>query len=128
MQKILLIIIIALIVGGVGVWRQFGSPINENIPTSADNAPPGSIHNLPVPDAVAAVRTLVAEELGVSEGVIIVMTAFEKEWRDGCLGLAGEDELCIQVITPGYEVTVLAQGKERVYRTNADGSQIKRAK
>lgn len=97
-----------------------------NIPTSADNAPPGSIHNLPVPDAVAAVRALVASELGISKGVVIVMSVYEREWPDGCLGLAGLDEFCIQVITPGYEVTVQAQGSLRTYRTNDSGSVIRR--
>lgn len=95
----------------------------NKIPTSADNAPPGSIHNLPVPQAVAAVRSLVAKELKISEGLVIIMTAFEKNWPDGCLGL-GKGKACTQAIVPGYEVTVQAQGKELVYRTNADGSII----
>ncbi len=94
-------------------------------PTSADNAPPGSIHNLPVPPAVAAVRTLVAKEMGISEGLVIIMTAYEKEWSDGCLGLATADEMCTQAIVPGWEVTVQAQGKTGIYRTNADGSVIR---
>jgi len=99
---------------------------NGNIPTSADNAPEGSIHNLPMPEAVAAVRRTVANELGVGEGVVIVMTAFEREWPDDCLGLADAGEICTVVITPGYEVTVQAQGSERAYRTNNDGSVLRR--
>lgn len=134
MQKTLPIIIIVLIVAGFGVWWQFGTSNVEdieqiedgNIPTSADNAPPGSLHNLPVPDAVAAVRTLAAQELGISEGVVIVMSAYEKEWSSSCLGFAREGEPCALVITPGYRVTVQAQGKERVYHTNHDGSSIRR--
>lgn len=97
----------------------------SNIPTSADNAPPGSIHNLPVPTAVAAVRSTVAKKLGINEGVAIVLTAFEKNWPNACLGLAGAEEMCAEVITPGYEVTIQASGKEYVYRTNADGSVIR---
>src|SRR3989344_2255286 len=82
----------------------------NNIPTSADNAPPGSIHNLPLPPAVSAVRSLVARTLGISEGVVIVMSAYEREWSNGCLGLANADEFCTQAIVPGYEVSVQAQG------------------
>lgn len=96
-----------------------------DIPTSADNAPPGSMHNLPVPEAVAAVKTLVASELNISEGKVIVMSAYEQDWSDGCLGLGGPAESCIMMITPGYQVTVLAQGSERTFRTNADGSVIR---
>ncbi len=98
---------------------------NGDVHTSADNAPPGSIHNLPVPDAVNAVKNKVATELGIRVGAVIVMSAYEQEWSDGCLGLGGAAESCLATITPGYEVTVLAQGSERVFRTNADGSNIR---
>ncbi|MDZ4226851.1 MAG: hypothetical protein U1D26_00035, partial [Patescibacteria group bacterium] len=101
---------------------EFG---DGNIPTSADNAPPGSIHNLPVPEAVAAVRAYAAEEFDVSEGLVIILSAYEREWPDACLGLAGANEMCAQVITPGWEVTTQASGKQNVFRTNADGSVIR---
>lgn len=97
-----------------------------SIPTSADNAPPGSIHNLPVPQAVSAVKKRVAQSEGVSEGLVIVLTAYEKEWSDGCLGLGGPAESCLAAITPGYEVTVQVKGAEQKYRTNTDGSDIRR--
>jgi|GEM_PF-2447161 len=101
-------------------WRCTGA-----IPTSADNAPPGSIHNLPVPDAVAAVRTAVAKKLNIDEGVVIIMTAFEKEWSDSCLGLGGPAESCLFAITPGFEVVAQGAGKEFKYRTNADGTELR---
>ncbi|MDO8572670.1 MAG: hypothetical protein Q7S11_02750 [bacterium] len=129
MKKILPIIILTLVIFGLGMW-WFSSNNYTNtgeIPTSADNAPPGSIHNLPVPVAVSTVRSLVARELGISEGVVIVMTAYEKNWPDGCLGLGG-DKMCTQAIVPGYEVTVQAKGGERIYRTNADGTILQREK
>lgn len=95
------------------------------IPTSADNAPEGSIHNLPVPEAVMAVKIHVASELGISVGMIIPMNVSEQEWSDGCLGLGGPAESCLAAITPGYKVTALAQGVERVFRTNEDGTVIR---
>lgn len=97
-----------------------------NVPTSADNAPEGSIHNLPVPVAVTAVKMQVATELDISAEIVIPMSVYEREWSDGCLGLGGPAESCIAVITPGYEITILAQGAERVYRTNEDGTIIRR--
>ena len=101
-------------------------PLETDTVTSADNAPPGSIHNLPVPQAVAAVKTYAAQKSGVSEGLVIVMTAYQKDWSDGCLGLGGPAEGCLAAITPGYEVTVSIGGVEQTYRTNADGSVIRR--
>lgn len=97
-------------------------------PTSADGAPPGSIHNLPVPEAVAAVRKLAATLAGVAESKVTILTAFEKEWTDGCLGLGGPAESCIQAITPGYEVTVSVNGVEATYRTNDIGTSIRAVK
>lgn len=96
----------------------------SNVPNSAENAPPGSIHNLPVPKAVAAVRSFAAKEAKVTEGEAIVMSAYEREWPDACLGLQLADMMCAQVITPGYEITVSVKGKESAYRTNADGTVI----
>lgn len=96
----------------------------SNVPTSADNAPPGSIHNLPVPTAVSTVKKLVARRSGVSEGEVIVMTAYEKEWPDSCLGLSRPGIICAQVITPGYEVTVQVKGMTSTYRTNIDGTTV----
>jgi len=98
----------------------------NNTPTSADNAPDGSMHNLPVPEAVKKVKDLVASETGEPIGEVIVMSAYEKEWPNGCLGLEGEDEMCIQVIVPGYVITVQAAGEQTVYRTDSTGNVIKK--
>jgi hypothetical protein len=94
-------------------------------PTSADNAPEGSLHNLPVPEAVAKVRAQVARNLNISEGQVIVMAAMEKEWPNACLGIQYSGEACAEVITPGYEVVVQANGKEFILRTNQSGSLIR---
>jgi hypothetical protein len=97
----------------------------SQIPTSADDAPPGSIHNLPLPPAVAAVRKHISETQGVSDGLVIILTAYERDWIDSCLGLASAEEFCAQVITPGWEVTAQAGGRQFMYRTNFDGSLIR---
>lgn len=94
--------------------------------TSADNAPEGSMHNLPVPDAVAAVRSLSATLNDVGDGEVIVMSAFEKTWSNGCLELAESGEMCTEALVDGYEVTVQVKGKESVFHTNSDGSVIRK--
>ncbi|MEO6508968.1 MAG: hypothetical protein ABIO02_03370 [Patescibacteria group bacterium] len=138
MKKIPLIIFLVLIAISVGVVFNLNKNsrivANQEIPTtiqnkkvvtSADNAPPGSLHNLPVPKPVSIARSAAATLFGVPEGEAIVMSAYEKEWPNGCLGLAKKDEMCTEVITPGYEVTVQGNGKVVVYRTNMDGSTIR---
>jgi hypothetical protein len=94
-------------------------------PTSADNAPSGSIHNLPVPEAVSEVKRFVATDENISEGLVIVMTAYEKTWTNGCLDLAEVDEMCTEALVQGYEVSVQGAGDVRVFHTNGNGSQIR---
>jgi hypothetical protein len=117
-----------LVIGGAAFFYFAPMPDSERTPTSADNAPPGSIHNLPVPAAVSAVKKYAAKEFSVAEGLVIVMTAYEKEWSDSCLGLGGAAESCASVMTPGWEISVTTYGNEATYRSNADGSSIRREK
>lgn len=122
-KKLLIaVVVIAVIIGGYYLLKS--SPEDTN-PTSADNAPPGSIHNLPVPEAVTAVRAFAAQAEGTEAGLVIPLTAYERDWSDSCLGLGGPAESCLAAITPGYEVTVKVGNKEQTYRTNEDGSVIR---
>jgi hypothetical protein len=75
------------------------------------------------------VETAVKETLSAREEIPIeeieVVEAEEKEWSDACLGLAGEDEVCAQVITPGWKVTLRANGEMYVLHTNEDGTAVR---
>lgn len=95
---------------------------------SAEGAPAGSIHNLSVPAGVAAARKQLAQKLNIAENTVVIMSAYEKDWSDACLGLAGPDEMCVAVITPGFEVTMQAQSKTYVYRTNTNGTVVRSEK
>ncbi len=101
--------------------------ILETVVTSGDNPTPGSsVHDLPIPPAVDAARNALATRLDVSNPKsILILTAFEKEWSDSCLGLPKEGELCAQAITSGYEVTMQKDGVEYIYRTNMDGTIVR---
>jgi hypothetical protein len=39
--------------------------------------------------------------------------------------LAEEDEMCAQVVTPGYQVTLEANGEEYIFRTDETGNAIR---
>ena len=86
-----------------GCTDQSPAPENtgEQVPvTSAENAPQGSIHNLPVPMGVQAARNALAAHLNVATNAIVILEAHEKDWSDSCLGLGGPAESCLAVITP----------------------------
>lgn len=127
------ILVIIIVIGGLWALTQSGTggiPGYTNpSPTSGDTAQPGSVTNgQPVPPAVTAVRAQAAASLGVDEGKVSILSAVEHDWTDGCLGLGGIAESCLQAITPGYEVTVEANGATHVYRTNIDGTVIREQK
>ena len=116
-------------VGGEGVViagrRVIKTQTNENatVVRVADENATGSGN-----DAIAASATAVlADKLGVDPAEITVISAEPTEFNDGCLGLGGPDESCLQAITPGYIVTLSAGGEEYVAHTNAGGVQVRLA-
>lgn len=74
----------------------------------------------------AAIRTL-ADNLGISEDAITLVSTEAKDWPDGCLGIREEGLMCTQAITPGFQIMLEANGREVEYRTNEDGTQIRPA-
>jgi hypothetical protein len=45
------------------------------------------------------------------------------EWPDACLGVQLRGQVCAEVLTPGYRVTLEVQGQQYVYHTDQAGSQ-----
>jgi len=50
-----------------------------------------------------------------------LVAAEQVSWPDACLGAARAGELCAQIITPGYRVTVERGGERIEYRTSRAG-------
>lgn len=79
-----------------------------------------------LPDEVvdAAKETLNARtEIAVED--VEVVEAEQREWSDACLGLADEGEMCAQVITPGWEITLRGKGETYVLRTDEEGATVR---
>ncbi len=68
--------------------------------------------------AFEAARAALAQELGVDPLTITLVDVQPVDWPDSCLGLAGPDEMCAQVVTPGFLVKVKAG--ETVYEFHTD--------
>ncbi len=77
-------------------------------------------------EVVSEILARSAELADLSESDVEVVSVVKKDWPDGCLGLGGSDEMCAQVIIPGYEVNVLISGESVQFRTNLDASVIRR--
>lgn len=77
-----------------------------------------------LPARLAAQATL-AQQLQVDATAITVVKVEAMEWPDACLGAATAEEMCGQVITPGYLVTLAVDGTEYRYHTNENGSMVR---
>ncbi len=94
------------------------------------SAPPGSGEPSPLPTpipAATAARQALAGQLGLTADAVAIVAVEAVEWPDACLGAAGPDELCAQVIVAGYRVTLAAGGKTYVYHTDATGMHVRPA-
>jgi hypothetical protein len=63
-------------------------------------------------------QAALARELSIQPNEVIFVQAVAVEWRDSSLGCAKPKQSYLQVITPGYRLTVQAQGKQYEYHTD----------
>jgi hypothetical protein len=99
------------------------------IPPPVDEPTPVAPTNVDVaPKAVIATRDALAKNLKVEATQIRVVGFDEREWPDGCLGAAQPDEMCLQVITPGWWVKLEFDGKPFIYHTDATGQVAREAR
>lgn len=124
--------VIAILVIGGGVYvalstRPADTTTTSQSPTvtSGENPQPGSIHNLPVEPAAAIARKDLATKLSLEEGNIVILQITDMTWNDGCLGLGGPAESCLQALVPGFKVEMLAKGETYIYRTDKTGATIR---
>lgn len=132
MKKSILIIVFVII---VGVYILVSNKTSENVIlqeanqspiTSGENPQPGSpVHDLPVEPAAAIARKDLALKLSVDEKSIVIMQITEMTWSDGCLGLGGPAESCLQALIPGFKIEMLAKGKTYFYRTDKSGTTVR---
>ena len=97
-------------------------------PPAADEAaqpaaPPSAEAGAAIPVDLAAA---LASELGVEPGEMTIVSAEPVDWPDACLGVTRPDEMCGQVITPGYRVVLQVADTQYIVHTDSrvDGEKI----
>lgn len=75
--------------------------------------------------AQRAALSALSQNLDLTPEQIKLVSTEAVDWPDGCLGISMEGISCAQVITPGFRVTLEADGRQVEYRTNQDGSLIR---
>lgn len=131
MNKTLTGVLAVIVIIGAGYAIYDYSSSNPSViqymggTNSGENAPEGSIHNLPIEPAAAKARADLATKLGVAESSIVIMLVEEATWSDGCLGLGGPAESCLAALVEGFKVEMEVQGKTYVYRTDGTGAAVR---
>jgi hypothetical protein len=74
-----------------------------------------------------AIISQLAGNLGLDESDVSLVSSTDVEFGDACLGVAMQDVLCAQVVTPGKIVVLEAGGVQYEYHTSVDGSRIQPA-
>lgn len=78
------------------------------------------------PPAAFAARNALAELLGARAETIEIRDIEPVDWPDGCLGLAGPDEMCSQAIVPGYRIRLVSGAAQYIYRADERGLSLRR--
>lgn len=65
-------------------------------------------------------RAELMREQGLAEADITIVSAEPNEWRDSSLGCPKPGMNYLQVITPGYLITLEAQGKRYIYHSDTN--------
>ena len=78
-----------------------------------------------LPEAVQAARQALAAKLNMDAKDIVVTLFTVQDWPNSCLGAAAPGEMCLQVITRGYQVNMQAGGQVYIYHTDETGKSMR---
>lgn len=115
-SKLLLVILL-----GALILAACRSSIPTPLPLTAIPLPTAK----DIPSAALAAQAALAQKLGLSTESVTIQNVEPALWSDSCLGLGAADEMCAQVLTSGYWVTLQAEGQTYEYRTDLEGTVVR---
>lgn len=74
--------------------------------------------------ALTSAQQALAQQLGITAADVTVVDYQAVDWPTTCLGLNLGSDICTQEVTPGYTVTLEADGGEYQINTDAQGQSI----
>jgi len=74
-----------------------------------------------------SIITQLAENLGLDESDISVVSSADVEFGDACMGVTMPEVMCAQVVTPGKTIVLEANGIQYEYHISADGARVQPA-
>jgi hypothetical protein len=77
------------------------------------------------PDVALNIQNKISETLGVSLDSIQLENIEKMEWPNSCLGLPEGNEVCAEVITPGWLLTFKINNQQYQYRVDSTGTIVR---
>jgi len=79
------------------------------------------------PRVLSAIQTDLQQRASLTPENFTITSFIPRTWADACLGLARADQMCAQIMTPGWRVIISSREAETtwVYRTNQNGTVLR---
>ena len=77
------------------------------------------------PDVALNVQNKVSEALGVAAENVQITNVEKMDWPNSCLGLPQGNEVCSEVVTPGWLLTFKINDQEYKYRVDSTGTVVR---
>ena len=110
-----ILVLTGFLVGACGTSRT-------DVPATQVNP---DLQNVLPPDVALNVQNQISQTLGIAVENIKITQVDQKNWPNACLGLPKGDEVCAEVITPGWLLTFNVNGQEYKYRVDKTGTVIR---
>jgi len=128
-------LLISIVLSACGAEEDEGSPLPGSSPLAPGESPligppegnvpsKGDQENLRNVDQLSEMaRSDLANELSVDAGAIELVEVEAVEWSNSSLGCPEPGMMYLQVLTPGYRLTLEVDGQRYVYHTD-DGQRV----
>jgi hypothetical protein len=95
---------------------------NTNASPTQENP---ALENVLPPDVALNVQNQISETLSTPVENIQITQVEKMDWPNACLGLPKADEVCAEVVTPGWLLTFNINGQVYRYRVDQTGTAIR---
>lgn len=93
---------------------------------SLSSVNPATANSNNLPDSVAKpVLQDASKRSQLPTAQLHIVASVQRDWSDGCLGLAQPGTICTQQVVSGWQVKVVSEKETFIYRTNESGSVVK---
>lgn len=102
------------------------APVTSQVTREVPPLPPTLDPN-PLPDYVTPAQADLMRKLDLPSSEVIPGTIEAMNWSNSCLGLMQPEDVCLEVITPGYRIVLRTPKGDYVYHTDATGKKFRAA-